>query len=117
MTVPRSIYVRDNNGYYKHSLPALNLSIERNSGRVPNDGRFYIVQEGGVVDSFRSKKKAEAKFYEMVEASGYKPEIPVDEPKSPADESMERYALSKDIFWAEGPKYRKKGGRGGRGGI
>jgi len=30
---------------------------------------------------------------------------------------MERYMLAKAIFWAEGPKFRKKGDRGGRGGV
>lgn len=62
-------------GSYKHFIPKLNLSIERNTDQVPNDGKFYIVRDGHAVEGFRSLKKAEEKFKQIVEESGYKPEV------------------------------------------
>jgi len=102
---------------YRHYLPTLDLSIERYTTRVPADGKFHLIQKGEIIGSFRSKKQAEQKFYQLVEESGYKPDVPETQPLDPSQEAIERYSLAKDIFWAEGPKYRSKGGRGGRGGV
>ena len=44
-------------GSYKHYIPKLNLSIERNTERVPNNGKYYIVFEGRIIGSSRSVKK------------------------------------------------------------
>ncbi|MBA7687562.1 hypothetical protein ES703_96026 [subsurface metagenome] len=109
--------MRSNDGSYRHYLPNLTLSIERNTGRVPSDGRFHIVNNRKVIASFRSRKKAEERFYQLVEESGYELIKPTDKPLSPTEEAIERYTLAKDLFWAEGPKYRPKGRRGGRGGV
>ncbi|MBI2831128.1 MAG: hypothetical protein HYX79_02600 [Chloroflexi bacterium] len=81
---------------------------------MPNDGKFHVIKEGKIIESFRSKKLAEEKFKQLLAETGFKPE-PLR--AQPLDESDERYVLEKDIFWAEGPKYKKKGGRGGRGGV
>ena len=109
--------MKDRDRSYKHFIPKLELSIERNTVNVPNDGRFYVVKAGKVLQNFRSRKLAEEKFRELVKESGFKPEEQPTEKMNPIDEAAERYAMAKDIFWAEGPKYRGKGGRGGRGGV
>jgi hypothetical protein len=110
--------MRDKHERYKHFIPNLDLSIERNTANVPNDGRFHIVKVGTVVQSFRSRKLAEEKFRQLLAESGFKPELPPHSDKiNPLDESTERYFMAKNIFWAEGPISRKKGGRGGRGGV
>ena len=57
-------------------------------------------------------KKAEQKFYQLLDESGYKPPQP-DKPDNPAEEAMERYMQAKEIFWAEGPK-KIKGSHGRR---
>ena len=107
--------MRDRGSSYRHFIPQLNLSIERNTLKVPNDGRFYLIRDGCIIDSFRSIKKAEERFRQLAKESGFKPEVA--EPISSADESIERYQMAKDLFWSEGPKYARKGGRGGRGGV
>jgi len=96
---------------YRHFIPALDLSIERNTGRVPADSKFHMVHKGSVIASYKTKKQAEEKFYQIVKESGYKPE-PIPGNLIKADESNERYLRSKDLFWAEGPKYKSKGGPG-----
>ena len=102
---------------YKHYIPALDLSIERYTNRVPNDGKYHVVYRRNIVGSFRSRKQAEEKFYQIVKESGYKPDTTKVKTYDPAQESLEMYSLSKAIFWAEGPKYKGKGGKGGRGGV
>ena len=103
---------------YRQFILNLNLSIERNTGQVPSDGRYYIVREGHVIESFRSIKKAQEKFQQLVKESGYKPEVTtLAKPRSPSEEGLERYLDAKDVYWAESYKYRGKGGRGGRGGV
>lgn len=109
--------MKDRNERYRHFIPKIDLSIEKNTSNVPNDGRFHIVKAGRVIQSFRSRKLAEERFRQVLAESGFKPEPPRPEQINPVDESMERYAMAKDMFWAEGPKYRKTGGRGGRGGV
>jgi len=102
---------------YRHFVPAISLSIEKNTGNVPNDGKFYLVKAGMVIQSFRSRRLAEERFRQMLVESGYRPEWKPSKSINPLDESMERFFTSKEVFWAEGPKSMKKGGKGGRGGV
>lgn len=102
---------------YRHLLPNLHLSIERYTNNAPNDGKYHVLKDGIIVASYRKKKEAEERFYEIIKANNYKLE---DEKKYTADsagETIERYLMAKDAFWIEGPKYKSKGGRGGRGGV
>ena len=111
------VYVNEGTGgAYRHFIPQLTLSIERNTLNVPNDGRFYLIRDGCIIDSFQSIKKAEERFRQLVKETGFKPEV-AEQPGSAIDESMQRYQMAKDLFWAEGPKYKRKGGKGGRGGV
>lgn len=104
-------------GTYRHFIPELSISIERNTARIPNDGKFYILREGQIIDSFRTIGKAEARFRQLVKESGYKPKVSPTKLPSAIDEKLERYLDAKDLYWAESYKYRAKGGKGGRGGI
>ena len=102
---------------YRHYIPALDLSIERYTSRVPADGKFHLVHKGDIIGSFRFKKQAEQKFYQLVKESGYKPDTSIIKPIDPSEEALERYFQSKAIFWGEDPIRRKRGGKGGRGGV
>ncbi len=100
------------NSPYRHYIPALDLAIERSTHRTPQDGKFHVFYKGSLVESFSSLKKAEQKFYLLLNESGYKPPEQ-KKPDNPSDEAMERYMQAKEVFWAEGPK-KIKGSRGGR---
>jgi hypothetical protein len=99
-------------GYYRTYIPEIGLSIEKNTGNVPSDGKFYIVKTGTILESFRSRKLAEEKFRQIVRETGFKPNATNEKQESSISESDDRYAISKAIFWAEGAKFRQKGGRG-----
>jgi hypothetical protein len=109
--------MKNESGYYKHYIPDIKLSIEKGTDKVPNDGKYYIVSDGHIIDAFKSRKQAEEKFKQLIEASGYKPSISQKKKLNPGDETIERYLISKAIFWAEGPRYKDKRGKGGRGGV
>lgn len=102
---------------YRHFIPQISLSIERCTTKVPNDGKYYILDGERCIASFRSLKKAEEKFRELVSKSGYKPKHKPAEKRSVAEEGIDRYLQAKDEYWAESYRYRGKTGKGGRGGI
>ncbi len=112
--------MKNRSAAYRHFIPEVDLAIERYTSNVPDDGRYHIVKAGKVTHSFRSLKQAEEKFRQLLLEIGLKPKSPPTESVNASDESIDRYVLEKEIFWAEGPKYRNKhgkGGRGGRGGV
>lgn len=109
--------MKNRSSYYKQYIPEIKLFLEKGTSRVPNDGRYYIVSDGCIIDSFTSLKQAEERFKQLVVESGYKPNSSQDKKPRIEDESLERYLLAKAIFWAEGPKYKDKRGKGGRGGV
>lgn len=109
--------MKHQSSYYRQYIPEIKLSLEKGTSRVPEDGRYYIVRDGCIIGIFTSLKRGEERFKQLVAESGYKPNSSQDEKPGSGDESMERYLLAKAIFWAEGPKYKKKGGKGGRGGV
>lgn len=102
---------------YRHYIPDVGLSIEKNTRNVPQDDKYYLLYNGQIVRAFRTLKKAEIAFREMLPEYGYKPKSVEKKPMSATEQEIERYLDAKDIFWAEGPKYRGKGGKGGRGGV
>lgn len=103
---------------YKQYIPDIELSIEKNTGNIPQDNKYYLIHKGKIIESFKTLKLAEVKFKEKVKEIGYKPKPVEKRAKSAAELNIETYLDSKDIFWAEGPIRRGgKGGRGGRGGV
>lgn len=104
-------------GFYKHYIPDLELSIERNTANIPADGLYYVVKAGNVLGKYRSLKKAEEVFQAMVKESGHKPETQEVKTRTASELSIEHYLDGKDLYWAESYRFRGKGGRGGRGGV
>jgi hypothetical protein len=102
---------------YKHYIPDIKLSIERNTRDVPNDDCYYIVRDGKIIDKSRTLKKAKEVFDKMVKESGFKPKVERDGSKDLKDYALDQYFLAKEVYWAESYKHRGRGGKGGRGGI
>ena len=105
-----------NNDFYRQSLPALNLSIERRTEQAPSDGQYHVIKDGELLGSFRSLKQAQKLFRSIIEESGYRPS-PQEAGKTVSEMMTDRYLESKDLYWSDSHKYRGGGGRGGRGGI
>lgn len=105
-------------GSYRHYIPGTSLSIEKNTAAVPGDDKFYVIHEGKMVAGFRSLKKAEEKFRQLIEEIGYSRPAPSSVSQcSSAEEELDRYLVAKELYWAESYKYKGRGGKGGRGGV
>lgn len=101
---------------YKHYIPDLKLSIERNTKDVPNDDYYYVILDNEIIKKSKLLKKAKEVFDQIVKESGFKPKIERSRNKASRDHELDRYFLAKEIYWAESYKHRG-GGKGGRGGI
>ncbi len=47
---------------YRQYIPDINLAIERYSDNVPQDGKYYLLQNGQVLGVFKSLKQAQELF-------------------------------------------------------
>lgn len=93
------VSVKNKGGMYRHSVPKLNLSIERCTSLVPGDGKFYIMHKGRILRSYRSRDKAEEYLYQFVKENEYElKSIPVDAIDS-ANEDTSRYFRKKSTVW------------------
>ena len=97
---------------YRQYIPDLQLSIERNTQAVPDDGKYYVLNQGRVMGGFRSLKQAQALFKQVVEEQNYAPTSSLPT-KSVSEMQNERYMEAKSFYWANSHKYRGGGGRGG----
>lgn len=98
--------------FYRRELPDLGLSVERSTEAVPDDGKFHIVKDGRVVDSFKSEARAVARFRAMASEMGFRPRSTATEPGSVLQEDLDRYFHDKELYWADSDKHRRMGGKG-----
>lgn len=92
-------------------LPALELSIERYTDAVPDDGAWYLLCAGDQLARFKTYKAAKDAWDEFVSASGWKPERRQLDPK----EYLIREATMRENerwheYWGSSHKFRAKGG-------
>lgn len=81
---------------YRQHLPALDLSIERFTGAVPHDGRWYLRRGGEEIGSFRTLKEAQLAWADLVDHAGWTPpERRVDAQQAMSREAAERWARNR----------------------
>jgi hypothetical protein len=81
---------------YRQHLPALDLSIERLTPRVPGDGRWYVLRGDAEVGAYGTLPAAQERWAEILEASGWKPETrAVDPGLQLRAEAAERWARNR----------------------
>ena len=104
-------------GSYRQVIPDIQLSIEKDTDAVPQDGKYYVVREGKIRGTFRWIKPAQKLFNDLVKESGYTPSTKSAKKKSASELATDSYLEAKDFYWADSYKHRGGGGRGGRGGV
>ena len=82
---------------YKQYIPDLQLSIERGTNIIPNDGRFYVLHAGRVLGNFRFLKQAQELYKGIVIESGYKP----PQRKITSRDGIDQYLDIKALYWAD----------------
>lgn len=100
---------------YRQYIPTGELSLERNTENVPNDGWFYVVRSGAIVGRFKSFKQAQQEYMALRDTLA--PFSPIPETKGTRSNALDQYFLDKELYWAESHRFRGGGGKGGRGGI
>lgn len=81
---------------YRQYLPDLDLSIERYTDAVPDDGRWYLIRDGKQLGRFRSLKAAQDAWKKVVRDSGWRPKgREVDPNEVRRREQMERWARNR----------------------
>lgn len=95
---------------YSQSIPAIGLSLERSTERVPKDGYFYVLLRGEIKGRFRTKSSALAMYRAILEESGYKPS-PVAASGDASRETVERYLDDLETYWSEAHRHRRRGGK------
>lgn len=98
--------------FYRRELPQIDLSVERGTDRVPNDGKFHILRDGEVLESFKLEKTAVARFREIAQEIGFSPEGSKAKPTNAFEEDLDHYFDAKELYWGESHKYADKGGPG-----
>lgn len=95
----------------KFFIESIGLSLEKGTGDVPNDGRYYLVVDGEIIGSWKSEKEALKAYREKAKELGYEPKTP----RQKADlekEIAHKYFAAYDAYWDSAHKFRKKGGKG-----
>lgn len=96
---------------YRQAIPAIGLSLERYTGAVPDDGYYYVLKDGEVKGRFRTLRQAQAKYKELLAASGYQPPPLQPRKVDPSREAVERYMDELEAYWGDSHKHTHRGGK------
>jgi hypothetical protein len=95
---------------YRQAVPTTGLSVERNTGRVPSDGYYYVLLNGEVKGRYRSLRQAQTQYKQLLVKSGWKPD-PAAANIDPAREAVERYMDKLENYWSNAHKHTHRGGK------
>lgn len=86
---------------FRQSFPAANLSLERATENVPDDGRCHLIVNGEIVKSFRSEKAAQAEYQTLRRA--YLEQHPIEPTKVDINEVIREdhnRMSNKELIWS-----------------
>lgn len=92
---------------------SLGISIERGTARVPDDNRYHVIVDNEIVYSTKVLAAAEVYYEEQREARSEQARARLAAERAHYD----MQAVRSDAFARRAANARKKGGRGGRGGV
>ncbi len=96
--------------FYRQSVPAAGLSLERATPRVPDDGSYYVILGDDVKGKFRMKRDAVALYQALLKESGYTP--PQQGQSFSRDASVETYLDEMESYWSDSHRFQRRGGKG-----
>lgn len=108
---------------FKQEIPALGLSVERGTPDVPDDGRYHVVVSGDITLSSASQRKA-VEFYRSERDRLFAIHGRPAPPQWDREQWLKEERVNNDIRamrseWQStvGANAKRKGGKGGRGGV
>lgn len=96
---------------YRHYVPSVRVSLERNTESVPNDDKYYLLRDGAIVASFTSRKRGEDRFRELLAEAGHKPQRADESGVDAARLDIERYLDAKEEYWGASHRFRSRSGK------
>jgi len=96
---------------YRQAIPALELSIERCTPQVPDDGYYYVCFKGEIKGRHRSLRAALVQYRSIVAESGWRPDAPRKRKVHSAPEAVERYMDALEDYWSGAHVHRRRGGK------
>ena len=107
---------------FKQQVPRVRLSIEQGTGSVPDDGRFHILIDSEIVFSSKTKSVALARYRQLrdglLREAGIEQQRPdPEETKRREREFYEFWAVMTESMRQRTLKAKRKGGKGGSGGV
>ena len=107
---------------FKQQVPRVRLSIEQGTDAAPDDGRFHILMDNEIVFSSKTKAFALAKYRQL--RDGLLREAGVEEQRPDPEEIKRRerefyefQAVMAESMRQRTLKAKRKGGKGGSGGV
>jgi hypothetical protein len=77
-------------------LPAIGLSLERGTGNVPADGKWYLLRDGEIVGRYGSRAEAQEAWSAVVAESGWQlPQLLVDPDEALRREQAARWSRNR----------------------
>lgn len=99
-------------GMFRHTAIDSSLSVEKATDRVPDDGKYYLLDGSDVVGMFATKKTAITRFRELLKQKQYTPPPKEDSDIDPKAEDLENYFRAKDLYWGRSHDFASRGGPG-----
>jgi hypothetical protein len=62
----------------KQGIPAIGISLERDTDRTPDTMQFHLFQHDTLIGSFSTRRQAEQAYRQAIAASGYQPPVVED---------------------------------------
>lgn len=92
---------------YVQLLPALGLSIERYTERVPGDGGWYLMHGGELLGRFRNLKQAQSAYADAIATTGWTPPKREADPDLVAKDAQRRNDEAFFEYWYGGVNARR----------
>jgi hypothetical protein len=107
---------------FKQEVPTIGLSIEQGTGSVPDDGRYHVVVGGDVVFSSKARSTALGRYRSLRDNLLRKAGIErkVADPEQTRRRERQFYefqAVMSESMRRRAANAKRKGGKGGSGGV
>jgi len=96
---------------FKLQAMGIDVSIQRCTAEVPNDGKYYLIKSGEIIGSFREKNRAIKAFRALLKELEYEPpsqsEKDAQEILRSEMDDIEFYRSA--LYWGRSHEYRSGG--------
>lgn len=98
---------------YRQIHPRANVSIECNTNRVPDNGKYYVIKDRSIIASFRTLNAAQACYKQLIEEMALPP-LQTEKAKTSRQQILDDYysrVSNNALFNTSWGSKSKKGGR------